>query len=269
MLDAEDSSVEDVSSGSAPAPSIPKPGKGALRASFSPWQASGWTIVVVLGCTTILSYGTTQYLFGILEVPLATTFGWSRAELSGAYALSLLVAGILGVPVGYLVDRYGARWLMTGGSALAGCALLGLSQISHLWQFYLYWSGGLGIAMALIFYPVTFTVITSWFVAERAKAFAVLTLLGGLASPIFIPLVGWLIPQVGWQTTLFWSGILHLVIAVPLHAGLVRRPPEQHDSGGTVSASFQEGSATARQALGSLRFWVLLLRFCRVLEKRN
>ncbi len=161
-------------------------------------------------------------------MPLATTFGWSRAELSGAYALSLLVAGILGVPVGYLVDRYGARWLMTGGSALAGCALLGLSQISHLWQFYLYWSGGLGIAMALIFYPVTFTVITSWFVAERAKAFAVLTLLGGLASP-----------------------------------------PEQHDSGGTVSASFQEGSATARQALGSLRFWVLLLRFCRVLEKRN
>src|SRR6202007_2207778 len=100
---------------------------------------------------------------------------------------------------------------VTVRSALAGGSLVGLSQISTLWQFYCYWSGGLGIAMALIFYPVTFTVVTSWFVAERAKAFAVLTLVGGLASPIFIPLTGWLIPQIGWQTTLLWCGILHLV----------------------------------------------------------
>jgi len=90
--------------------------------------SSGWSMVLALGCTTILSYGTTQYLFGVLEVPLATTFAWSRAELSGAYALSLLVAGVLGVPVGYLVARSGARILMTVGSVLAGCALIGLSQ---------------------------------------------------------------------------------------------------------------------------------------------
>jgi MFS family permease len=129
-------------------------------------RSAGWRMVVALGCTTILSYGTTQYLFGVLEVPLTTSFGWSRAALSGAYALSLLVAGILGVPVGYLVDRSGARVVMTVGSALAGCALIGLSQISTIFQFYGYWSGGLGTAMALILYPVTFTVVTSWFVAE-------------------------------------------------------------------------------------------------------
>lgn len=100
-------------------------------------RSSGWSMVLALGCTTILSYGTTQYLFGVLEVPLATEFTWSRAELSGAYALSLLVAGILGVPIGYLVDRFGARLLMTVGSALAGCALLALGHITTLWQFYL------------------------------------------------------------------------------------------------------------------------------------
>jgi MFS family permease len=218
-------------------------------------------MVLALGCTTILSYGTTQYLFGVLEVPLATAFGWSRAELSGAYALSLLVAGILGVPVGYLVDRYGARVLMVVGSVLAGCALIGLSQISTLWQFYLYWSSGLGIAMALVLYPVTFTVITSWFVAKRARAFAVLTLVGGLASPIFIPLTGWLIPQSGWRTTLLWYGILHLVIAVPLHGWLVRRAPDHqntvHGATSTPSDLLRQDSSTARQALGSLRFWIL------------
>lgn len=237
------------------------PGKrGRLPLFFLP-RSSRWSMVLALGLTTIVSYGTTQYLFGVLEVPLATAFAWSRAELSGAYALSLLVAGILGVPIGYLVDRFGARILMTAGSVLAGCALIGLSQVSTLWQFYLGWSGGLGIAMALILYPVTFTVVTSWFVSERAKAFAVLTLVGGLASPLFIPLSGWLIPQVGWRTTLFCYGILHLVIAVPLHGWLIRRAPDPRDRlsrvGEASEASRQDISATAREALVSFRFWVL------------
>lgn len=224
----------------------------------SPQRSRGWSIVIALGLTTILSYGTTQYLFGVLEVPLATDFAWNRTELSGAYALGLLIAGGLGVPIGYLLDRYGGRILMTLGSILAGCALIGLSQITQLWQFYLYWSGGLGIAMALILYPVTFTVVTSWFVAERAKAFAVLTLLGGLASPIFIPLAGWLIPQIGWRAMLLCFGMLHLGIAVPLHVWFVRRSPDHpvREKIG-VSASSAEQAATARQALASVRFWLL------------
>jgi MFS family permease len=221
-------------------------------------RSSGWGMVLALGCTTIPSYGTTQYLFGVLEVPLATSFAWSRASLSGAYAVGLLVAGLLGVPVGYLVDRFGARVVMTFGSVLAGCALMGLSQITTLFQFYLYWSGGLGVAMALILYPVTFTVVTSWFVTGRAKAFAVLTLIGGLASPIFIPLSGWLLPQVGWRTTLLWYGLLHLGIAVPLHGWLVRRAPDRsREAASTLNTPTPESSITTREALGSLRFWVL------------
>src|SRR5436305_9786540 len=43
----------------------------------------GWVLVVALGVTTIISYGTTQYLFGVLVVPLAQTFHWSRAQISG------------------------------------------------------------------------------------------------------------------------------------------------------------------------------------------
>lgn len=150
---------------------------------------------------------------------------------------------------------------MTFGSALAGCTLIGLSQVSTLWQFYLYWSWGLGIAMAFILYPVSFTVITSLFVRERGRAFAILTLLGGLASPIFIPLTGWLIPLVGWRTVLLWCGILHLVIAVPLHVRFIRRAPDQHgpasEALGTPPAPSQDDSSTAHQALMSLRFWVL------------
>ena len=48
-----------------------------------------------LGITTIISYGTTQYLFGVLVVPIDATFHWGRASISGAYTLGLIIAGLL------------------------------------------------------------------------------------------------------------------------------------------------------------------------------
>ncbi|GAC1428804.1 MAG: MFS transporter [Ktedonobacteraceae bacterium] len=186
----------------------------------------GWVLMVVLGITTIISYGTTQYLFGVLVVPIDATFHWGRASISGAYALGLILAGLLGVPIGSLVDQRGARLLMSCGSALGGLALIGLARVDALWQFYLLWSAVLGLAMALTLYPVTFTVVTNWFVRKRGKALAILTLVGGLSSPLYIPLAGTLVARVGWRTTLVVLGLTQLLIALPLHAFLLRRHPE-------------------------------------------
>src|SRR5947209_18029313 len=95
----------------------------------------GWILMYALGITTIISYGTTQYLFGVLVVPIDATFHWGRASISGAYTLGLIIAGLLGVPIGHLVDRWGARLLMSSGPALGGLALFGLARVDALWQF--------------------------------------------------------------------------------------------------------------------------------------
>lgn len=223
----------------------------------------GWLLMVVLGITTIISYGTTQYLFGVLVVPLSTSLHWDRATVSGAYAVSLIVAGVLGVPIGPLLDRFGARFLMSCGSVLAGLSLIGLAQMQTIWQFYLFWSGGLGLAMALTLYPVTFTVVANWFVRKRGAALAVLTLVGGLSSPLCIPLSGALIASIGWRATLIvWAGA-QLVLALPLHAFVLRRHPEDLD----LSPDGEQRPATPgtmelpgislSEALRSSVFWTL------------
>lgn len=232
-----------------------------LHPKASPYY--GWILVWTLGITTIISYGTTQYLFGVLVEPLSQDLGWNRASISGAYTGAVLLAGLLGVPIGRLVDRRGARLLMTCGSALAGAALLGLASVHQLWQFYLLWGGGLGVATALTLYPVTFTVVANWFVRRRGAALALLTLLGGLASPIFIPLAGFLIAPLGWRGTLVVMGLFQLLIAVPLHALLVRRHPEDlgmWPDGDTAPAAIQQGvlpGLPLRVALQGTPFWVL------------
>src|ERR1700694_1757383 len=186
----------------------------------------GLSLVVGLGVTTIVSYGISQYLFGVLLVPIQNDLHWSRATISGAFSLGLVLYGFLGLAVGRLVDRYGARVLMSSGSILGAITLLLLSRASEVWQFYLLWGGLLAVAMALTLYSVTFVVVANWFQRRRGTAMAVLTVIGGLSSPIYIPFAGLLVARLGWRTALLVLGTTALVIALPIHALLVRRRPE-------------------------------------------
>ncbi len=236
------------------------------RPGRRPWADLyyGWPLVVTLGITTTISYGTSYYLFGVLVVPLGRDLHWTRVSISGAYALATIVAGLLGVPIGRLVDRHGARVLMTVGSALGGFTLLSLATIQSPWQFYLLWAGGLGLANALTFYSVSFTVVANWFVLRRGRALAVLTLLGGMASPIFIPLAGALVARVGWRETLVVLAVVQLAVALPLHALVVRRQPEDlglRPDGGILpdgSGSHSLSGLSARAALRVPAFWTLI-----------
>jgi len=144
----------------------------------------GWYLVVGLGVTTIVSYGISQYLFGVLVVPIQHDLGWSRATISGAYSLGLVFSGLLGLVIGRLVDRYGARVLMSAGSLLGALTLLLLSRMTEVWQLYVLWSGCLGLAMALTLYPVTFTVVANWFQRRRGAALATLTVIGGPSTSL-------------------------------------------------------------------------------------
>jgi len=224
----------------------------------------GWVLVWALGISTIVSYGTTQYLFQVLVVPIQHDLGWSRAQISGAYSLTFVSAGLIGLVSGRIVDRRGARLLMALGSAVAGLALIALSQVHQLWQLYVLWSGCIAIANALTFYPTTFIVITNWFIRRRGSALALLTLLGGLASPIFIPLAGVLVPRLGWRETVVVFGLIQLLAALPIHLLAVRRRPEDMGllpDGEPPGAEKPEPirGAVMGEAVRGLPFWTLTI----------
>lgn len=224
----------------------------------------GWYLVAGLGVTTIVSYGISQYLFGVLVVPLQRDLGTSRAAISGAYSVGLVVAGVLGLVVGRLVDRYGARVLMSAGSLLGAATLVGLARITALWQLYVLWAGFLALAMALTLYPVTFVVVANWFQRRRGTAMAVLTVVGGLSSPIYIPLAGYLVARLGWRQALLVLASSALLIALPVHALLVRRRPEDLGllpDGDTMPEGHDPNVVSGRrlgEALAKPAFWTLL-----------
>lgn len=218
----------------------------------SPW------LVFALGVTALISYGTTYYLFGVLVVPIEQETGWSRSLLLGAYSLALLVSGLLGVPIGRWVDRHGARALMTAGSALSGASLIWLGWMHQPWHLFLGWAVGTGLGNALTLYPVSSAVVVKRTVHGRGAALATLTLLGGMASPVCIPLAGYLVRHLGWRGTLMVMGLINLAVAVPLHwvflGGQKHPAPAEGASGDNVNPG---GDVTAQAALRTVAFWTL------------
>lgn len=212
--------------------------------------ARGTYLVAALGVTTIVSYGATQYLFGLLVVPLANEFGWSRAALSGAYGLSALVAGLVGLPIGHVVDRFGGRMLMTTGSLVCAVGLLALTRIDQPWEFTAIWGGLVGLGMALTWYPVSNAVLARWFGRQASAAMSSLALYGAFSSPLFIPLLAYVIAADGWRAALVLCAVLQIAVCAPLHFIVVRR------HAAPAGFAIEEENPSLARALRSLWFWL-------------
>ena len=188
----------------------------------------GWIMVVALAITEVISWGILYYTFSIFITPMQESEGWSRSALTGAFSLALLMNGIAGTYMGRLLDRHGARWLMTLGSCAALLLILAWSAVTSLTGLYLVWAG-IGVAMAMVLYEPAFAVIATWFIEKRGKAITLLTFIGGLASVIFIPLSNRLIEAHGWREALVILAIILGSVTIPIHALFLRRHP--HDLG--------------------------------------
>ena len=184
----------------------------------------GWVMLTALSITEPVSWGVLYYAITVFFKPMEADLGWSRSQMTGAFSISLLIAGLAGVPVGRLLDRHGPRWIMTAGSISATLLVLAWSRVHSLTHFYLIWAA-LGLVSATVLYEPAFVAVANWFARHRSRALTILTFGGGLASVIFIPLASWLVSAYGWRTALAVLAVILGAVTIPLHALTLRRRP--------------------------------------------
>jgi MFS family permease len=176
--------------------------------------------------------------------------GWSRGEMSGAFALAILLSGLFAAPVGRWLDFRGPRLIMTAGSVAAVLLTLAWSRVADLAQFYLVWAL-MGVTMATVLYEPAFAVVTAWFERRRTRAITAVTLMAGFASTIFLPIEVWLIELQGWRTALVTLAVFLAATTILPHALLLRRRPEDlglHVDGDPAPPA-PHGPAAARPSL--------------------
>ena len=249
--------------GGSDAPAAPPPPRRRGGRIFFGWYivGAGFLLSAILG-------GLMFHAFGQYVVVLEAEFGWSRTSLSAAFSIQMIESGLLGPIQGWALDRFGPRRIMLVGITIFGFGFLLLSQINTLTEFYIAFvvialglSAGAGMGMMVA--------VVNWFNRRRALAIGIATAgfaFGGLLQPG----VAWSLEHVGWRETAIASGLIVIVVGLPL-AGLMRHrpsqygygvdgdPPRQRQAGDGRLADFDPGEVnfTLQQALRTRAFWLI------------
>ena len=192
--------------------------------------------IAALGITQIIGWGTTHYMSAILARSIADGLGLSPTTVLGGFSWGLLVAGLSARTSGRLMDRHGARRIMTLASMLAACGLL-LISLAHGWPALFAGWTLIGLAMRSILYDGAFAALTVLAGGRARRAISLLTLFGGFASSVFWPIGAWLDAWLGWRGALQVYALLNLLPCALLHAGFAggpRRLPAGDPSGATA-----------------------------------
>jgi len=213
-----------------------------------------WTLIWGVAIAQLISWGTLYYGFAVLVVPMERELGWSRPDLNAALSIGLLTSGLCAFAAGVWIDRNGARGLMTLAS-LAGAVLLAAwSWIGTLYAFYALWAL-IGVSMAGALYEPAFAAVTRIFPRDFRRAITALTLVGGFASTVFVPLNQLLIDRIGWRDALLVMAACNLLCAL-LHWILI---PPVAATEQTRNVSHDRGAL--RAALRRPAFWGLAVCF--------
>jgi sugar phosphate permease len=232
----------------------------------------GWRMVGAATGMQFLQAALVNNAFGAYVAVLAEERGWSKTALSGAAALQQMEAALLGPVLGWLLDRFGPQVFIRAGIVVFGLGLMLMSQADSLGGFYAAFVViALGSSLAG-FFPLNVALI-HWFERFRARALSSMSLglaMGGIAAP----LVAWSLETYGWRPTAFASGVIAIVLGLPL-AMVIRNKPENYGLqvdglaattcaadlertiGGTPKPATRD--FTAREALRTRAFWLLSL----------
>lgn len=228
----------------------------------------GWRIVAAAAGIQCLQSGLLHQAFGAYVAVLSEELGWSKTALAGAAAVQSLESAVLGPLLGWIIDRSGAQRMIVFGIIIFGLGFIALSQIDTLAGFY---GAIVMIAIGASFsgyFPLTVAVV-QWFEQQRARALSAMGFglaFGGLA----VPAVAWAMQSFGWRAAAFGSGVLLIVVGLPL-SRVIKSRPEDH--GETVDGlppppppvtgmqpiAGAQREFTAREAIRTAAFWLLAL----------
>ena len=144
---------------------------------------------------------------------------------AGAFSLSTLLHGFIFVLTGRLNDRIGPRMIITACGLFLGLGYFLMSQISELWQLYLYLGVIIAIVQGSAFIPLTATV-SRWFIKRRGVMTGIVAAGSGFGILLMPPAANYLITTYNWSVAYMITGIAGLVIIV-LIGQFLRRDPSQ------------------------------------------
>jgi len=225
-----------------------------------------WMVAVTFLCLLMMS-GAGNFVYSLFVKPLEADLGWNRGDIMVGFTIFFVMMGAASPVVGRIVDRHGARKVMPAGALLMGIGFVLLSLMSDRVLFYFgYFLVGTGAA-AMGPVPAS-AVVSNWFRKRRGTAIGIMSAGIGAGGVVLSPIIGYLIPEVGWRNSYLALAVIVCVSTIPLCLLVIRTKPAEKGlypdnlkpaETATVNDSMASDSSglTLRMALGTTAFWLI------------
>ncbi len=242
----------------------------------------GWFVLAAAGTANFARNAAASLTISVFIYPLSEELGWSRTLIAGAAAAGGLAATFTSPIIGRLIDRYGARTVLTASIVILiiSTAALAWSDISLTimgatipWVFYIAYATGRVIFAS----PVqigTSVVVSRWFIRMRGRTNGILGLSHSAGMVLFPLIASIVIAQSGWRDAWYVLSVVVFVVALLPVALLTAENPEdlglrpdgdpeeekEEDSPDAAkSAAEEEPNWTSSAAIRTPALWLLAL----------
>ena len=185
-----------------------------------------YAYIVAACCTlvTMFNIGLVLSCAGIFFVPISEELGVPVAKVAMYLSFNLIASSIMLSFSGKLMEKFGARLMMTLSSIVMGVTLITMSRFNELWQFY---AAGtvLGITFTFLMYLSFPTIIPRWFNKKIGLMIGIAAAGSSIGGAVFNPICGMLIQNYGWRTTYIILGAVILVVISPIIGIFLRNKP--------------------------------------------
>src|SRR5689334_5869397 len=155
-------------------------------------------------------------------------FNASYAQIAVAITIYIVMSALLQTPAGFLVDKIGARVMLTAGLILSGVAICVAALLPGYW-FFLIGYALLGVANT-VYHPADYSILSATVDGKRmGKAFSIHTFAGYLGSGITPGLVIAAVALWGWNAGFICAAVLSFAAALLLMVtgGVLPRAPRK------------------------------------------
>jgi len=228
----------------------------------------GWW--VMLGCIACqVDLGFAKDAMDVYMTYIVSDLGWGRADFQVAGWALLASFGVLSPAIGYLLDRLGARSVLTTGALALGltfAAYAAMTSFTH----YLLITPLLGVGIVAMGDIPASTIVSRWFTRRRGTIIGIVLVGSNIGAAIVNLLAKGLFRAFDeqWRPALLVLGIIMVALVLPFSLWIIRnprpgevpatetRPPDEDAAApapGTTRPSLRLG-----EAAGTRSFWILV-----------
>jgi MFS family permease len=225
----------------------------------------GWWVVL----STAIVYGFMGGLnysgFSVYFLPLTREFSISRTRVSIIFSLRSLLDIFTGPFGGILVDKFGPRFMVMAGMLIGGIGFILLATTKSYFQLIFVLMAFISLGFSMPDHGVT-AGINTWFRRRLGFAISLASSGFGIGGFLLTPIIAWLVLQYSWRSAAVTSGIIILIIGIPI-SFIFRNPkhgesdsedfkksPEIHES---ISSNLQTLDFSLKESLHTWTFWLL------------